>query len=296
MYIVSLSLYFVFISPSPVGEPLANYRNVKIAIQRIHDELGIGHRRITVSTVGVVPNIIKLANDFPHVRLAVSLHCASDEERSALIPANKRFGGLNRLMPALQEHITTTGRRITLEWALIAGQNDNADTAHALGRLIRKYMKRPDMVHINVIPLNPTGGYGGGPSGRDRVNAFCHIMESVYKVRCTPRVRRGIDIQAGCGQLKATIERKKNKQRTLKTLDEVMEEAIAMQNIGNSQDSDWDTNSIDTFQEGPEGDDEDDLNDYDDDENDEYDDPTSIPTTLVDEVSKNNGKKRDSVD
>ena len=74
-----------------MGEPLANYRNVKKAVQRIHDDLGIGHRKITISTVGIVPNIVKLGQELPQVRLAVSLHCATDEERSALLPANKRY-------------------------------------------------------------------------------------------------------------------------------------------------------------------------------------------------------------
>lgn len=190
-----------------VGEPLANYRNVKAATKRIHDELGIGHRKITISTVGVVPNIRKMATELPQVRLAVSLHCADDEERTALLPANKRYGGLNELMQTLQDYIQTTGKRITLEWALIEGENDTPETAHQLGKLVHKWLRR-DMVHVNVIPLNPTGGYGGGPSGRNRVNAFCNILEDKYQVACTPRVRRGIDINAGCGQLKAEVEKR----------------------------------------------------------------------------------------
>jgi wyosine [tRNA(Phe)-imidazoG37] synthetase (radical SAM superfamily) len=190
-----------------VGEPLANYRNVKTAIQRIHDELGIGHRKITVSTVGIVPNIAKMATELPQVRLAVSLHCASDEERSALLPANRRNGGLNELMSTLKNYISTTGKRITLEWALIEGENDTPETAHQLGKLIHKWLRK-DMVHVNVIPLNPTGGFGGSPSGRKRVNEFCQVLEERYSVTCTPRVRRGIDINAGCGQLKSEIEKK----------------------------------------------------------------------------------------
>lgn len=190
-----------------MGEPLANYRNVKSAVQRIHDELGIGHRRITISTVGIVPNIVKLANDLPQVRLAVSLHCATDTERSALLPANKRNGGLQELMSTLQSYIQSTGKRITLEWALIEGKNDTPETAHQLGKLIHQWLRK-DMVHVNVIPLNPTGGYGGSPSGRQRVNTFCKILEDTYQVACTPRVRRGIDINAGCGQLKSEIEKR----------------------------------------------------------------------------------------
>lgn len=192
-----------------MGEPLANYRNVKGAINRINNELGIGARKITVSTVGIVPNIRKLLTDpeMPQVRLAVSLHCATDEERDALIPANKRYGGLDELMSTLHEYITTSNRRITLEWALIENENDSIEVARKLGRLIQKYKIRPDMVHVNVIPLNPTSGYTGGrPSQRNRVNTFCKILEDEFRISCTPRVRRGIDIDAGCGQLKTRIE------------------------------------------------------------------------------------------
>lgn len=194
-----------------MGEPLANYRNVKTAIERIHDELGIGHRKITVSTVGIVNNISKLAIDLPQVRLAVSLHCATDDERTALLPANKRNGGLKELMQTLQSYIQTTGRRITLEWALIEGENDTPETAHELGKLIHQWLRK-DMIHVNVIPLNPTGGYGGSPSGRNRVNVFCQILEQQYKVACTPRVRRGIDINAGCGQLTSEIEKRQRQE------------------------------------------------------------------------------------
>lgn len=199
-----------------MGEPLANYRNVKIAVQRINEELGIGHRKITISTVGIVPNIEKLAIDLPQVRLAVSLHSASDEERSALLPANRRNGGLKELMQALKNYIQTTGKRITLEWALIEGDNDTPETAHQLGKLIHQWLRK-DMVHVNVIPLNPTGGFGGSPSGRQRVNAFCKILEEHYKVACTPRVRRGIDINAGCGQLKSEIEKRQREEAAAAT-------------------------------------------------------------------------------
>lgn len=195
-----------------MGEPLANYKNVKKAVQRIQAELGIGHRKITISTVGIVPNIYKMAEDLPQVRLAVSLHCASDQERTDLLPANKRYGGLNELMQSLQDYISNTGKRITLEWALIEGENDTPETAHQLGKLVQKWLRR-DMVHVNVIPLNPTGGYGGSPSGRNRVNDFIQILDEKYGVACTPRVRRGIDINAGCGQLTAEIEKRQQAER-----------------------------------------------------------------------------------
>jgi hypothetical protein len=116
-------------------------------------------------------------------------------------------------MTTLQEYIETTGRRLTLEWALIEGENDNPETAHKLGKLItRDYQMRRDMVHINVIPLNPTGGYAGSPSGRTRVNRFIEILEKEYGISTTPRVRRGIDIDAGCGQLKSKIQKKEQQE------------------------------------------------------------------------------------
>ena len=167
-----------------MGEPLANYRNVVDAVNRINSELGIGARKITVSTVGVVPSIKKLyseSTEMPQVRLAVSLHCANDEERTKLLPANARYGGLSELMTTLKDYIDTTGRRITLEWALIAHQNDGLDTARQLGNLVRKHKLRSDMVHVNVIPLNPTEGFEGAkPSNPKRVNSYLQLITLFY--------------------------------------------------------------------------------------------------------------------
>ncbi len=200
-----------------MGEPLANFANVREAVDRIIHDVGIGARKITISTVGVVPNIRKLYLDstIPQIRLAVSLHCATDDERSALLPANRRFGGLEALMTTLKEYIDTTGRRITLEWALIEHQNDTPETARSLGRLIQQYGLRRDMIHVNVIPLNPTGGFAGSPSGRQRVQEFVRVLDQDFGIACTPRVRRGIDIDAGCGQLKATVEKKRAQEALL---------------------------------------------------------------------------------
>lgn len=144
----------------------------------------------------------------PPVRLAVSLHCATDEERSALLPANSRYGGLDELMAAIKDYQEKAGSRVTLEWALIEGTNDSPSVARTLGQLITRHGLRRDMVHVNVIPLNPTGGYGGSPSGRQSVNLFCQTLEQEFKVKATPRMRRGIDIDAGCGQLKSKVEKK----------------------------------------------------------------------------------------
>ena len=188
-----------------MGEPLANYRNVMAAIRRMNTELGIGARKITVSTVGVVPNIKKLMEEDIQVRLALSLHSAIDEERSALLPANKRYGGLDELMKTIREYIYTTNRRVTLEWALIENENDTPEVARQLGQLLKRFDIRKDMIHINVIPLNPTGGFEGSPSGRKGVHDFVSTLEKGFGLKATPRVRRGIDIDAVCCQLKATL-------------------------------------------------------------------------------------------
>lgn len=195
-----------------MGEPLANYRNVVEAIRRMNNDLGIGARKITVSTVGVVPNIRKLMEEDLQVRLAVSLHCATEEERSALLPANRRYGGLHELMMSIKEYIRVKRSRVTFEWALIEGENDSPEVARTLGRLLQTYEIRSDMAHVNLIPLNPTGGFGGGPSGRRNVAKFVEVLEKEFGISATPRMRRGIDIDAGCGQLKAANEKKKEKE------------------------------------------------------------------------------------
>jgi len=194
-----------------MGEPLANYRNVMEAIRRMNSDLGIGARKITVSTVGVVPNIRKLITEDIQIRLAVSLHCSSDEERTQLLPANKRYGGLDELMLAIREYIDTTKRRVTFEWALIENENDTPEVARQLGQLLKRFGIRKDMTHVNLIPLNPTGGFEGSPSGRGNVHEFVDVLSREFGITATPRVRRGIDINAGCGQLTAAVKKKEDK-------------------------------------------------------------------------------------
>jgi len=199
-----------------MGEPLANYRNVMGALERVNAELGVGARRITVSTVGVVPSIKKLMGEgVLQVRLAVSLHCAEDGERTALLPANARYGGLDELMGTIHEYITVTKRRVTFEWALIEGENDTPEVARSIGRLLKRFGIRKDMIHVNLIPLNPTGGFKGGPSGKRRVDEFVRVLEREFGISATPRVRRGIDIEAGCGQLKAAVKKKEERKKRL---------------------------------------------------------------------------------
>jgi 23S rRNA (adenine2503-C2)-methyltransferase len=183
-----------------MGEPLHNYEATMAAIARITDQkaLNIGQRHVTVSTVGLVPAIRRFADEGTQVRLAVSLHAATDERRDALLPVNKRWV-LAELIGACHYYVEQTGRRIMFEWAMIAGENDSVEEARALGRLLRGLL-----CIVNIIPLNPTAGYEGHPADRERIEAFRGTL-SEYGVKSTVRVRRGIDIDAGCGQLKAEV-------------------------------------------------------------------------------------------
>lgn len=181
-----------------MGEPFHNYDSSVAAIRRLMDDLGIGARHITVSTVGLVPQIRKFADEGLQVKLAISLHAATDAERVKLLPVNKRWL-LEELLEACRYYIEKTGRRVTFEWAAIHRENDTPEQAHALGKLLKGML-----CHVNIIPLNPTGGYDHGPSANERIDQFIAILGE-YGVSATIRVRRGIDIDAGCGQLKATV-------------------------------------------------------------------------------------------
>ena len=239
-----------------MGEPLANYRNVMEAIHRMNTELGIGARKITVSTVGVVPNIRKLIDEPLQIRLAISLHCATEEERTQLLPANRRYGGLDELMLTVKQYTETTKRRVTFEWALIENQNDTPEVARQLGNLLKRFDFRMDLVHINLIPLNPTGGFEQGrPSGKNRVDQFVHILESEYGVSATPRMRRGIDIDAGCGQLKSKVKKKEkqitdvnNEEHDTNHLDDFINVNSYPSVVGVYEDDDYDDDEVDNLQ------------------------------------------------
>lgn len=190
-----------------MGEPLHNYDHTLAAIRTMTDPegLNIGQRHITVSTVGLVPAIKRLAREGLQVRLAVSLHAVTDDERSASMPVNRRYP-IRQLIAACHDYFEHTGRRITFEWALIHKVNDTPEQAEALAYLLRGLT-----CHVNLIPLNPTGGFEGAPSAPSRVEAFQTILEH-RGIPATVRVRRGIDIQAGCGQLKTeVIEKERGK-------------------------------------------------------------------------------------
>jgi 23S rRNA (adenine2503-C2)-methyltransferase len=183
-----------------MGEPLHNYTNTVQAVDRLSDPAGLnlGARKMTISTVGLVPAIRRYAEEQRQTPLAISLHAATDEERDRLLPVNRRWP-IAELMDACRYYVDKTGRRLTFEWALIEGENDTVEQARALGQLVQGML-----CHVNLIPLNPTAGYGGGPSSRARVKAFQDELAR-YGVTSTVRMRRGIDIQAGCGQLRDRI-------------------------------------------------------------------------------------------
>ncbi len=181
-----------------MGEPFHNYDATLAAIRRLMTDLGIGARHITVSTVGLVPMIRKFADEGLQVKLAVSLHAATDGERGALLPVNKRYP-LSELIAACADYVEKTGRRMSFEWTLIQGENDTPDQAHALGKLLKGIH-----CHVNLIPLNLTSGYDGGPSAAERIETFIAVLGD-YGIPATLRVRRGIDINAGCGQLKSVV-------------------------------------------------------------------------------------------
>jgi 23S rRNA (adenine2503-C2)-methyltransferase len=179
-----------------MGEPFHNYDETISAIESLnhHDGFNLGARRFTISTVGLVPAIRRFMTDNRQVNLAVSLHAADDVLRSSMLPINKKYP-LNELLNACREYVDHTKRRISFEWALIQDVNDSPEQAKKLARKVRGIL-----CHVNVIPLNPTQDYQGKATTRERARRFKDELER-FGVPCTIRLRRGIDIQAGCGQL-----------------------------------------------------------------------------------------------
>ncbi len=180
-----------------MGEPLHNYDSVLAALEIISDTRGlnIGPAKITISTVGVVPGVLRLAEEKRGYKLAVSLHGATDAERSALVPAGKRWP-LDELIAACRTYCAKTQRRIFFEWTLIAGANDTPAQAQRLAALLAGLD-----AHVNLIPLNPTGGFSGSATSGVAATEFQRVLKSAG-IPSTVRQRRGIDVAAGCGQLR----------------------------------------------------------------------------------------------
>jgi 23S rRNA (adenine2503-C2)-methyltransferase len=182
-----------------MGEPLANYDRTWAAVRRIHDDLGLGARHLTLSTVGIVPGIRRLAAEDLPVNLAVSLHAANDTLRDELVPINRRYP-LAALRDACETYLVAKNRRLSFEWALIDGVNDRAVDAEELAAFAR-----PLRAHVNLIPLNATPGWPTTGSPPHRVTAFRDLLRDL-RVNATVRANRGTDIDAACGQLRADHE------------------------------------------------------------------------------------------
>ena len=180
-----------------MGEPLHNYDAVLKAVDILTDGngLSLGADHITLSTVGVVPGILRLATEKKAIRLAVSLHAATQAGRAALVPAARKWQ-LDELMAACRTYSETTGRRIFYEWTLIEGENDSEQHARDVGNLLRGLPAQ-----VNLIPLNPTTCYDGAPTRSEAAKRFQKILADEFGMPSTVRQRRGIDIAAGCGQL-----------------------------------------------------------------------------------------------
>ena len=183
-----------------MGEPFHNYNNTMEAIDRLNDPMGynFGARRFTISTVGLVPMIRRFADEKRQVNLAISLHAADDESRVSMLPINKKYK-IDDVLDVCRYYVAQTGRRVTFEWALINGVNDTPEVARKLASRLKGLL-----CHVNAIPLNPTAGYAGRATDRQRALLFKETLEQAG-IPCTIRMRRWIDIHAGCGQLAGTV-------------------------------------------------------------------------------------------
>jgi 23S rRNA (adenine2503-C2)-methyltransferase len=178
-----------------MGEPLANYDRVRESIRRMIEHIGMGARSITVSTVGMVPGMLRLADEPWQVGLAVSLHAADDELRSSILPINKRYP-LAEVEAAAARYFEAKGRRVSIEWTMLAGVNDSVEQAEKLAPIARRLR-----AHINLIAMNPTPLSLDRPSPRPVIESFAAKLEELG-VNVTIRNTRGQEIDAACGQLR----------------------------------------------------------------------------------------------
>ena len=179
-----------------MGEPMANYAPVLRSVRALHEELDMSARNLTISTVGIIPGIRKLADEKLPVNLAVSLHAADNEKRDRLVPINRTYP-LGDLGDACADYFEATRRRVTFEWALIRDTNDTPADARQLAAFAR-----PLSAHVNLIPLNPTPGFLTVGSSAARVREFRDALVD-FGVNATIRRNRGTGIHAACGQLAA---------------------------------------------------------------------------------------------
>ncbi len=185
-----------------MGEPLHNYANVWNALRRLTsaDAFGLGARHITLSTVGLVPMIDRMADEGLQIGLAVSLHAPNDELRTQLVPVNKGYP-VDELLAAVRRYVAKTNRRVTFEYALMAGINDSPELAHEMASKLQGIL-----CHVNLIPLNPIPDSPFQPTSDEETERFAEILREAG-IPATVRLRRGIEINAGCGQLRRAVSR-----------------------------------------------------------------------------------------
>lgn len=187
-----------------MGEPFHNYDNTLNAIDIVNhpQAMNFGSRRFTISTVGVIPEIKRFISEKRQVNLAISLHASTNEVRSKLLPINSKYP-IQNLMDACIDYVQSTHRRISFEWALIDGVNDNDEQLIRLCKILQPFKTgSTSLCHVNIIPLNPTQKYSGVPTPHQRAQEFCEKIKH-EGISATVRLRRGIEIRAGCGQLTA---------------------------------------------------------------------------------------------
>jgi 23S rRNA (adenine2503-C2)-methyltransferase len=181
-----------------MGEPMLNFDEVLAAARRLPD-VGITHRRTTISTVGWLPGLKRFVDEVPEpIRLALSLHAPDNALRSRIMPVNDRYS-LREVITECARHAAATNRRVFVEYVMLAGVNDSPEQAKALAALLGR-----DHFKVNLIPYNPTGLYDG--SSRDAIGTFRWELEKAH-VPVTVRLTRGRDIEAACGQLAAAPKR-----------------------------------------------------------------------------------------
>ena len=182
------------------GEPFDNYEEMSKFLQLVHDPDGmnLSYRNITVSTCGILPMIKRFGDEFPQVNLAISLHAASQEERERIMPIAAVYK-MPALLEACRMHAAKTGRRITFEYALIEGKNDDMAHAHMLAKQLKGML-----CHVNLIPLNPVEEIDLSGSSRKRAEQFRKVLEDLGIV-ATVRRQLGADVDAACGQLRRKI-------------------------------------------------------------------------------------------
>ena len=186
-----------------IGEPLDNYGNVIRFLHLVNDDRGlnIGLRHVSLSTCGVVPGILRLAEENLPVTLSVSLHASNDKKRSELMPINKKYP-IDELMGACQAYFKKSGRRISFEYTLISGENDNEATALELAALMKRYFRDTgEPVHVNLIMVNPVAERSYVKPAAERARQFQSTLER-QGINATIRRRLGTDIDAACGQLR----------------------------------------------------------------------------------------------